>query len=152
MAQNKNSKNSDGMCKKIYNAITPFRSTARRVSRQNNENPTKIPSPQISKMIPIEAPSKSKKMEDLGEHKEIVIANSQKVANKYKKDDDFSNYIRKVKSRMIKTASNIGGGDRTATKRDSFNDKVTNYIDHSKMKIRTTTTSVGHIEKNVSFK
>ncbi|KAL1550206.1 hypothetical protein AAHA92_18204 [Salvia divinorum] len=70
------------------------------------------------------------------------------------KDEDhhhegkFTDYITKFKNRMVKTASHIGGdggggggggGNSKSTRRDSFNDKVSNYIDQAKIKIRTTT-------------
>lgn len=85
-----------------------------------------------------------------------------------KKDDDrnsgrFSDYISKFKNRMMKTASDVSGGGAsggggggggggngggvTSTRRDSFNDKVTSYIDRAKIKIRTTT-NVGADQKN----
>lgn len=67
----------------------------------------------------------------------------------------FSDYISKFKQRMMKTASHVGrgggggggsGGGNSARK-DSFNDKVSNYIDKTKMKIRTTT-NVGDDHNN----
>lgn len=58
-----------------------------------------------------------------------------------KDDGKFSDYIRKVKGKM-RTVSNIGAGKsagKSATRRDSFNDKVSHYINRAKIKIRTTT-------------
>lgn len=78
-----------------------------------------------------------------------------------KKDEDrnsgkFSDYISKFKNRMLKTASDVsggsgdssvGGGGGNSIRRDSFNDKVTSYIDRAKIKIRTTT-NVGADQNN----
>ncbi|KAL2535357.1 Uncharacterized protein Fot_16748 [Forsythia ovata] len=66
----------------------------------------------------------------------------------------FSDYIKHVKDKMA-TVSNVGSGaggggvGRTATRRDSFNNKVSGYIKSAKMKIRTTTNFDG---KSNSFK
>ncbi|KAG8373825.1 hypothetical protein BUALT_Bualt11G0065500 [Buddleja alternifolia] len=64
-----------------------------------------------------------------------------------KDNDKFTDYITKVKDKM-RSVSNVG---RSATRRDSFNDKVSNYINRAGIKIRTTTTNIGD-DKNVSFK
>lgn len=83
----------------------------------------------------------------------MIVRGQKFVKARSKKDEDhqhegrFSDYISKFKNRMIKTASNAGnggagggvGGGGGSAKRDSFNEKVTSYIDRAKLKIRTTT-------------
>lgn len=191
-----------GLCEKIHNAVSPFRSRIRRISAPisvtGGKSSVRNSSPQTklhqSKKIPIEfrhsAPhfsaQNSKKESDEGEIA-INIIRGQKFAKsapgkeqvetaeqlpppphvhfakaRSKKDEDdhhsvhhegkFSDYISKVKNRMMKTASHVGGGGSgggggNSTRRDSFNDKVSNYIDQAKMKIRTTT-NVGIDQNN----
>lgn len=67
-----------------------------------------------------------------------------------KANDEFLDYIDHVKNKMG-IVSNVGGGgiERTATRRDSFNDKVSSYIKRAQMKIRTTTNFDG---KSSTFK
>ncbi|KAI3460853.1 hypothetical protein Pfo_017516 [Paulownia fortunei] len=243
MAQNKNSRKSEGLCQKLHNAVSPFRARMRRISfqpqgsisitsdkkplSQTTENPVRNSTPQtkpvrvlhqpsLSKMVTVEfeppaahfsaqknkalatlspvvqsagkGNSTGKPVQDFAE-REVVIVNGQKFAKsvsrkkevaqpekaptvaptqdkppnhvpfakaRSKKDDDamhevkFSDYISKVKERMLKTASNVGGGGGTSPKKDSFDDKVTNYINYAKIKLRTTT-SIGD-EKSVSLK
>ncbi|KAL9142826.1 hypothetical protein ABFS82_14G196700 [Erythranthe guttata] len=184
MAQNSKQRKSEGLCQKIYNAVSPLRSKNRRI-----ENPPKIISspqskpvhithqPSLTKMIPVEyePPSAGKKKSNGGKQghdfagREILIVNGGKriakeksvnhgsfaKARSEKKDNDdddvhegkFSDYINKVKNRMMKSYSNVnggGGGVGNFSRRDSFNDKVVNYINQAKVKIRTTSTNIGH--------
>ncbi|CAK9151023.1 unnamed protein product [Ilex paraguariensis] len=64
-------------------------------------------------------------------------------------NDKFSDYIDRVKHKMG-TASNAGGGGRSASRLDSLDDKVSNYINRVKIKIGSTSTVDGG--KSVSFK
>ncbi|CAA2935103.1 polycomb group Pc-like [Olea europaea subsp. europaea] len=70
-----------------------------------------------------------------------------------KTNDKFSDYINHVKNKMrtvLSVGGGRGGGDggaqvgRTATRRDSFKDKVSSFITRAKMKIRRTTTFDGN--------
>ncbi|KAK4441701.1 hypothetical protein Salat_0505000 [Sesamum alatum] len=171
MAQKKNTRNCEGVCKKLYNAVSPFRARICRLSHHPVENtsPQNKPvhvfhhQPSLSKTVPVEfeppaahfSAQKNKKLAVLpspavvhsfGE-REIEIVGGQKDARKAaelagqpekavatvsgngqvekvglmsskgkysRKDDDsvhegrFSEYIEKVKKRMINTASNVG--------------------------------------------
>lgn len=157
MAQNKNSKKSQGICKKIRNiTLSPF------ISRNKS-------SITISQNIPIDynhfSSQNSKKLmrekeNNLGNEREKVIgisSSSNAGLAKANDDDDsinhegkFSDYINKTKNRLMKTLSTVGGGGGDgggggggiSSRRDSFNDKVTNYINRAKIKIRTTSNVV----------
>ncbi|CAI9785648.1 unnamed protein product [Fraxinus pennsylvanica] len=90
-----------------------------------------------------------------------------KFSDEYKKiepkktNDKFSDYIDSVKNKMRTVSTVVGGGSgsgsggagvgvgRTATRRDSFNNKVSSYIKKTKMKIRTTANFDG---KSSTFK
>ncbi|KAG8389387.1 hypothetical protein BUALT_Bualt02G0223900 [Buddleja alternifolia] len=61
-----------------------------------------------------------------------------------KENDKFTDYITKVKDKM-RNVSNVG---RSATRRDSFNEKISSYINHARIKMGTTTTNDGD-DKNV---
>lgn len=73
----------------------------------------------------------------------IVGKGEVKATNSFKDESKFSDYIRKVKNKM-RCASNVG---RNVSARESFNDKVSDYINRAKIKIRTTT-----LDKDVSLK
>ncbi|KAL7084149.1 hypothetical protein ACP275_14G207400 [Erythranthe tilingii] len=179
MAQNSKQRKSQGLCQKIYNAVSPLRSKNRRI-----ENPPKIISspqtkpvhithqPSLTKMIPVEyePPAAHISAHAQSAGREILIVNGGKKiakekpvnhgsfakARSEKKDNDddvhegkFSDYINKVKNRMMKSYSNVnggggGGGVGNFSRRDSFNDKVVTYINQAKVKIRTTSTNIGH--------
>lgn len=47
----------------------------------------------------------------------------------------FSDYIRNVKDRMTKAASNVGAGKKT-TRRDSLNDNFSHFISRAKSRFR----------------
>lgn len=173
MAHNQKSSNSEGVCKKIYRAVSinPLRASTRPICSASDRKPQTVHQPSLSKTIPIEfddAPRKNRGVTFFSPNfarREVAILgnNDQKAAKsssrkelahqkteRTKTNDTFSDYISKVKDKMIKTESiNVGGG-RSATRRDSFNDKVSNYINRAKFKIRTTT-NVGD-DKAVSFK
>ncbi|KAL2236507.1 UNVERIFIED_CONTAM: hypothetical protein Sindi_0842400 [Sesamum indicum] len=167
MAQKKNVRNCEGVCKKLYNAVSPFRARICRLSHLPQPSPVENSSPQpkpvrafhqpcLSKTIPVEfepptaqfSTQKNKKLAVLPSpavvhsagnsndfpEREIQIVGGQKAATPEKaaatgqvgkvgfskankssrKDDDsvhegrFSEYIEKVKNRMINTASNVG--------------------------------------------
>lgn len=145
MAQIKNSRKSEGLCEKIHNAVSPFRSRNRRISHESS----------LNKMIPVEfnhlSAENTKKLvalspavQSAGQEKtkvskvqefddrEILIIRGQKFSknsapekdeklalkharfgNRFYKDDElvhegkFSEYISKVKNRMMKTASHV---------------------------------------------
>ncbi|KAL8513520.1 hypothetical protein ACS0TY_012838 [Phlomoides rotata] len=100
--------------------------------------------------------------EEEGDEREILIGksdNARLAKARSKVDDDsihhegkFSDYISKTKNRMMRTVSTVsggggsssrsGGGGGISSRRDSFNDKVTNYINRAKIKIRTTSNVV----------
>ncbi|KAL7126567.1 hypothetical protein ABFS83_14G196800 [Erythranthe nasuta] len=128
--------------------------------------------PSLTKMIPVEYEPASAHVSAYAQSagREILIVNGGKKmakekpvkygsfaqARSEKKDNDddddgherkFSDYINKVKNRMMKSYSNVnggGGGVGNFSRRDSFNDKVVNYINQAKVKIRTTSTNIGH--------
>ncbi|KAL8028997.1 hypothetical protein ABFX02_14G199600 [Erythranthe guttata] len=190
MAHNSKQRKSEGLCQKIYNAVSPLRSKNRRIENlpkiiisPPQTKPVHIThQPSLTKMIPVEYEptsahiSAGKKKSNGGKQghdfvgREILIVNGGKKMAKEKpvkygsfakarsekrdNDDDddghegkFSDYINKVKNRMMKSYSNVnggGGGVGNFSRRDSFNDKVVNYINQAKVKIRTTSTNIGH--------
>ncbi|GFP82013.1 hypothetical protein PHJA_000344600 [Phtheirospermum japonicum] len=118
-------------------------------------------------MIPVEfEPHASHVPKQVIAERDVVIVKSRKLSKSSPKkgknsqpefDDEnkFSDYISKVKDRMMKTASNVSGGGgvtgvETSPIRDSFNDNVANYINRAKIKVRKTT-SVGD-DKSFSLK
>ncbi|KAL8522878.1 hypothetical protein ACS0TY_013000 [Phlomoides rotata] len=100
--------------------------------------------------------------EEEGDEREILIGksdNARLAKARSKVDDDsihhegkFSDHISKTKNRMMRTVSTVSGGGGSSSRsgdgrgissrRDSFNDKVTNYINRAKIKIRTTSNVV----------
>ncbi|KAL7112821.1 hypothetical protein ACP275_04G025100 [Erythranthe tilingii] len=159
MAKNHNSSTtSEGVCKKIYRAVSinPIRSTKpphiidhqpilitetipvnfehspsspTTVSAQKTKNVTFFSSPNFAtREVAILGGDHNR--HDQGKKTERTKAN----------DDKFSDYITRVKDKMKASASSVGGG-KSATRRDSFNDKVSNYINRAKFKIRRTTTT-----------
>ncbi|KAL7151336.1 hypothetical protein ABFS83_04G023900 [Erythranthe nasuta] len=160
MAKNQNSSTtSEGVCKKIYRAVSinPIRST--KPPHIIDHHPILI-----TETIPVKfehSPSSPANVSAHNKTKNVTFFSSPNFATREvailggdhnrhdqgKKtertkanDDKFSDYITRVKNKMKSSASNVGGG-KSATRRDSFNNKVSNYINRAKFKIRTTTTT-----------
>ncbi|KAL3649089.1 hypothetical protein CASFOL_005492 [Castilleja foliolosa] len=151
MAQNNTTKESESFCQKIHNAVGPFGARIFRLSYQPPGSPVRIlHQPSHSKMIPVEFESHASGQ--VVTERDVVIVRSRKLSKPSPKkgktfeselndENKFSDYISKVKDRMLKTASNVNGVETSAI-RDSFDDRVTDYIKRAKIKVRKNT-SVG---------
>ncbi|EYU46627.1 hypothetical protein ABFS82_04G024200 [Erythranthe guttata] len=160
MAKKQNSSTtSEGVCKKIYRAVSinPIRSTKPphiidhhpilitetipvNFEHSSSSSPTNVSAHNKAKNVTFfSSPNFATKEVAIlgGDHNkhDQVKKTERTKAN----DDKFSDYITRVKDKMKSSASNVGGR-KSATRRDSFNDKVSSYINRAKFKIRTTTT------------
>ncbi|KAL6499501.1 hypothetical protein OROGR_027411 [Orobanche gracilis] len=145
MAHDKNLKKPEGLCQKLHNAVmNPFRARIRRTSQNTPPMPVRAE---------FEPPTE---VEIVGRREEIAKSYTKKEKLSQPKNGDdllheknFSGCVGKVKDKVTKTASSVGGsggggggGRETSLMRDSFNDRITNYINHGKIRMRKTT-SIG---------
>ncbi|PIM98266.1 hypothetical protein CDL12_29253 [Handroanthus impetiginosus] len=161
MAHNKNTKESEGFCRKIYNAVSPFRSRISRVShhppsslsitndKKSTQNPKPVHvlhQPSLSKMVPVELEpaQKNKKLANKGgqdlDEREILIGNDQKLA-KTEQGSPFSG--QKVVPTKDKPKVSLGK-TKSNKEDDSMHErKFNDYID--KVRNRLLKTTSGHI-------
>lgn len=157
MAHKKNTQSSDELAAKMHSSC-PIRATINRVSSQANWRTTDVPKLNVQTTSPVKVTLPQNRTVDILAEpaSEKGSAQLEKAAGhvrfakvKTKKENDlmregsgddegkFSDYIDKVKKRMMRTMSSVGGlGARISKGKDSFDGKVTTYIDKSKGKIR----------------
>ncbi|KAL6527634.1 hypothetical protein OROMI_029445 [Orobanche minor] len=176
MARDKNLKKPEGLCQKLHNAVTnPFRARIRRTSHHQPDQGSisnKKPASGNTPIVPVRAefePRTEREVEIVGRREKIAKSYTEKEKlSQWKNGDDllhekkFSGYVGKVNdSRVTRTASSVGrgggggggggGGRETSLMKDSLNDRIANYINRAKIRMRKTT-SIGDDDRSSSLK
>ncbi|GAA0152494.1 hypothetical protein LIER_37501 [Lithospermum erythrorhizon] len=161
--RNQSNKTSQNVCQKLKNAInfTPFRRFHGVSSQQSHSAPTPTPPPQTTNnpiKVYISQPSSGKFIpiataaQGGGEH--LIKPKVDKVPKEMRTHDinngdngRFSEYITRVRDGM-RTSSDLGIEripTRKISRRDSLNDRVSNFLNRAKIKNRTImSNNVGH--------
>ncbi|XP_019197354.1 PREDICTED: uncharacterized protein LOC109191223 [Ipomoea nil] len=158
MAKNQSS-SEGGVCARLYRAVNCGGSAFKSHRRGSPPPPRSSAAPPEIPVVfnhgQVDTAAAAAKNRPPVKEKRVSLALDEDHHHHHHHEAHFSDYITRVRARISRSLTHAGGGGEgggnerkaTAVRRDSFNDKVSNYIHRARLSIRATS-NVGEGKSN----